>query len=182
MSVATISLTDMRSVVESGKPICLVDVRTPAEYAGVHAAGAKLLPLDTMDPAVVSAQRKDSDEALYVICQSGSRAAKACEKLAAAGVEHVFCVEGGTAAWQRAGLPIERGQSRVISLERQVRIGAGSLVVLGLALGWFMHPVFLLLSAFVGCGLVFAGVTDYCGMGMLLAKMPWNREARCSAT
>jgi rhodanese-related sulfurtransferase len=176
-----VSLAEMRSTLESGKATCLVDVRTPAEFAGVHASGAKLFPLDTLDPALVALQRSGPEDGIYVICQSGSRAAKACEKLNAAGVARVFCVEGGTAAWVKAGLPVERGASRVISLERQVRIGAGSLVVVGLALGWFVHPGFLILSAFVGCGLVFAGVTDYCGMGMLLARMPWNRGTQCSA-
>jgi rhodanese-related sulfurtransferase len=83
-------------------------------------------------------------------------------------------VDGGTQAWEAAGLPIVRGQ-KTISLERQVRIAAGSLVVLGAVLGYFVHPYFIGLSAFVGAGLVFAGVTDTCGMGMLLARMPWNK-------
>ena len=91
-------------------------------------------------------------------------------------------VEGGTLAWEQAGLPVVRGK-KAMSLERQVRIAAGSLVVLGTALGAFVHPGFLGLSAFVGAGLVFAGVTDTCGMGMVLARMPWNRaepeEATC---
>lgn len=84
-------------------------------------------------------------------------------------------VEGGTLAWEAAGFPVERGESRVISLERQVRIGAGALVVSGVLLARFVHPAFLWLSGFVGAGLVFAGVTDTCGMGMLLAKAPWNQ-------
>lgn len=87
-------------------------------------------------------------------------------------------VEGGTLAWEGAGLPVVRGR-RVISLERQVRIAAGALVVAGVLLGWLVHPAFLGLSAFVGAGLVFAGVTDTCGMGLLLARMPWNRIEKC---
>jgi Protein of unknown function (DUF2892) len=85
-------------------------------------------------------------------------------------------VEGGTQACLDLGLPIARGKNS-ISLERQVRIAAGSLVVLGVTLGWFVHPVFFGLAAFVGAGLVFAGVTDTCGMGMLLARMPWNQTS-----
>ena len=94
-------------------------------------------------------------------------------------------VEGGTKACEQAGLPLVRGK-QVISLERQVRIAAGSLVLTGVILGWFVHPIFFGLSAFVGAGLVFAGVTDTCGMGLLLARMPWNRVSppaneNCSA-
>jgi hypothetical protein len=79
-------------------------------------------------------------------------------------------------AWERAGLPMVRGARGSISLERQVRIGAGTLVLAGVVMGWLIHPAFFGFSAFVGAGLVFAGVTDWCGMGMLLAKMPWNQR------
>ncbi len=154
----------------------LIDVRTPVEYAEVHAEGAKLVPLDALDPKTVMADRNGSaGEPLYVICKSGTRAAKAVERFRAAGYENVFCVAGGTQAWERAGLPVVRGP-KVMSLERQVRVGAGSLVLLGVLLGWLVHPTFLGLSAFVGAGLVFAGLTDWCGMGLMLAKMPWNRR------
>jgi len=111
-----------------------------------------------------------------VICQSGARGAKACQRLQDAGVTKVYNIEGGTAAWEKAGLPIERGQTKFISLERQVRIAAGSLVLLGVILAWTVHPAFIAISAFVGAGLVFAGITDYCGMGTILSKMPWNRR------
>ena len=110
-----------------------------------------------------------------MICRSGSRGRQACEKILAAGFTNVVNVEGGTLAWEQAGLPVVRGK-RAMSLERQVRIAAGSLVVIGTSLGAFVHPAFLGLSAFVGAGLVFAGVTDTCGMGMMLARMPWNRH------
>ena len=116
-------------------------------------------------------------EPLYVICQSGGRAAKAVEQFHAAGFSNVVSVEGGTTAWETGRAAGRRGRARSISLERQVRIGAGSLVLLGVLLGWLVHPAFFALSAFVGAGLVFAGVTDWCGMGMLLARMPWNQVA-----
>jgi hypothetical protein len=92
----------------------------------------------------------------------------------------VVNVEGGTQAWDEAGLPVVRGQ-KAISLERQVRIAAGSLVLLGALLGYFAHPYWIALSAFVGAGLVFAGITDTCGMGMLLARMPWNQAPKPSS-
>lgn len=157
----------------------LIDVRTPVEYAEVHAEGAKLIPLDVLDPRAVMGERTGSpDEPVYVLCKSGARAAKAVERFRAAGYANVHSVEGGTAAWERAGLPVVRGR-KVVSLERQVRIGAGSLVLVGVLLGWLVHPAFFGLSAFVGAGLVFAGVTDWCGMGLLLAKMPWNQRGGC---
>jgi rhodanese-related sulfurtransferase len=166
---------------QSGQRTHIIDVRTPAEYEQVHAQGAVAVPLDRLDPAAqmsaASQGAADADaEPLYVICQSGGRAAKACEQFAAAGFRNVWCVEGGTTAWERAGLPVVRGRNKVISLERQVRIAAGSLVLVGLLLGWFVHRSLFGLAAFVGAGLVFAGITDWCGMGMLLAKMPWNRR------
>jgi len=83
-------------------------------------------------------------------------------------------VEGGTLAWIEAGLSVNRGTTKVISLERQVRIAAGSLVLTGVLLAIFVHPYFIGISAFVGAGLIFAGITDWCGMGLLLAKLPWN--------
>jgi rhodanese-related sulfurtransferase len=155
----------------------VIDVRTPAEFAEVHAEGARLVPLDQVDPkAIMAARNGAAAEPLYVICKHGGRAAKACERFEAAGFGNVFSIEGGTAAWEQAGLPVVRGTSRVISLERQVRIGAGALVLMGVVLGWLVHSVFYGLAAFVGAGLVFAGVTDWCGMGMVLARMPWNRR------
>ena len=84
-------------------------------------------------------------------------------------------VEGGTQAWVAAGLPVVKGSKSAISIERQVRIGAGILVLTGVILGSLIHPAFFGLSAFIGAGLVFAGVTNWCGMGLLLAKAPWNR-------
>ncbi|MCE0521452.1 MAG: rhodanese family protein, partial [Methylacidiphilales bacterium] len=104
-------------------------------------------------------------------------ASKAAEKLAKEGLNNAVVVEGGTLAWIDAGLPVNRGTTKVISLERQVRIVAGSLVLTGVLLAIFVHPYFIGLSAFVGAGLIFAGITDWCGMGLLLARLPWNAKA-----
>ena len=176
MSVATITPEGFEALRKRGEAVDLIDVRTPAEYGEVHAEPARLAPLDRLDPAAVMASRAGkADDPLYLICRSGTRARKACEAFQAAGFPNVVNVEGGTTAWERAGLPVIRGE-KVMSLERQVRIAAGSLVLLGVGLGVFAHPGFLGLAAFVGAGLVFAGITDTCGMGMLLARMPWNRR------
>lgn len=168
----TISPKQLHELVASGKRVDLIDVRTPVEYREVHVAFARNVPLDQLKPSEVTAGR--NGDPLYVICRSGGRGKQACERIAASGFSNVVNVEGGTQAWDQAGLPVTRGK-KAMSLERQVRIAAGSLVLLGAALGFFVHPYFIGLSAFVGAGLVFAGITDTCGMGMLLARMPWNR-------
>jgi rhodanese-related sulfurtransferase len=179
MSVQTISPHELQRRRQAGEVTELIDVRTPVEYSEIHVEGARLIPLDQLDPAALASERNGTP--LYVICRSGSRAAQAYEKLQAAGVQNIFSVEGGTLAWEKAGLPVVRG-GKVISLERQVRIAAGLLVVIGVILGWLVHPGFLGLSAFVGAGLVFAGLTDTCGMGLMLAKMPWNRVEGCGTS
>jgi rhodanese-related sulfurtransferase len=159
----------------------LIDVRTPAEYREIHAEPARLVPLDSLDPDAVMRDRSGVEgDPLYTICRSGGRGRQAAEKFLAAGYTNVVNVEGGTLAWERAGLPVVRGK-KSMSLERQVRIAAGSLVVLGTVLEEFVHPAFLGVPAFVGSGLIFAGVTDTCGMGMLLARMPWNRAGNAAA-
>jgi rhodanese-related sulfurtransferase len=160
----------------------LIDVRTPMEYREVHAEPARSVPLDALSPAaILSGREAPHGTPVYLICRSGSRSRQAAEAFEREGFANAVSVDGGTLAWERAGLPVVRGARKAISLERQVRIAAGSLVVLGTALGAFVHPGFLGLAAFVGAGLVFAGITDTCGMGMMLARMPWNRVTPQSA-
>ncbi len=171
MTIATISPAELAA---SGQPYTLIDVRSPGEFAAIHAQGAHLVPLDRFDPATLPATPGSAGKPVYFICGSGTRAATAAEKASAAGLIGAIVVEGGTSAWVIAGLPVVRGRG-AIALERQVRIVAGALVLIGSALGWFVQPYFYVLSGFVGAGLVFAGITDICGMGLLLAKMPWNR-------
>ena len=181
MSVATIAPSNVAATQAGGKSR-LIDVRTPAEFREIHASGAELFPLDRLDPEQVRQKLNgQSAEPFYVICKSGSRARQACEKLHAAGLTNAVVVDGGTEAWEKAGLPVVRGK-KTMSLERQVRIAAGSLVLIGAILGFTVHPYFIGLSAFVGAGLVFAGITDTCGMAMILAKMPWNQVRDSCAT
>jgi rhodanese-related sulfurtransferase len=175
MSIAVIKPNELAERSKNGTKIDLIDVRTPLEFQEVHVDVAQNVPLDQADPAALMRARNGSaNEPLYFICRSGSRGQQACEKFVNAGFTNVVNVEGGTVACVEAGLQVVRGK-KVMSLERQVRIAAGSLVVLGAVLAWFVHPAFMGLSAFAGAGLVFAGITDTCGMGMVLAKMPWNR-------
>ena len=154
---------------DSGIP--LIDVRTPAEYGSMHANGAVNHPMESLDLEKIPFAKEHE---IHVICQSGGRSMKVSQKLETAGFTNIVNVEGGTSAWHAAGLPVLEGK-KVMSLERQVRIAAGSLVVIGAAVGQFVHPGGFGLSAFIGAGLIFAGVTDTCGMGMMIAKMPWNR-------
>lgn len=172
MSVTTMSPKQLHDLVQSGTEVELIDVRTPVEYREVHVGFARNVPLDQLDATQLASGRNGS-EPLYVICRSGSRGKQACEKFLASGYTNVVNVEGGTQAWDQAGLPVIRGQ-KAISLERQVRIVAGLLVLIGSVLGAFVSPYWIGLSAFVGAGLMFAGITDSCGMGMILARMPWN--------
>lgn len=179
MSVTTISPKELQNLVQAGTAVELIDVRTPVEYREVHVSFARNVPLDQLDAAKVAAGRTNTDP-LYVICRSGSRGKQACEKFLAAGYTNIVNIEGGTLAWDQAGLPVVRGK-KAISLERQVRIAAGSLVLIGSILGAFVSPYWIGLAGFVGAGLVFAGVTDTCGMGMLLARMPWNQVPKSSS-
>ncbi len=182
MSVPEIEPVQLDRMRARGEAIDVVDVRTPAEFREIHADAARNVPIDALDPAaVMNARNGAGRERLYVICRTGSRGRAACERFVAAGFTNVVNVTGGTLAWEQAGLPVVRGR-KAVSLERQVRIVAGSLVLIGVALGWLIHPWFVGLSAFVGGGLVFAGVTDRCGMALLLARLPWNSGgAECTA-
>lgn len=175
LSETGISATELGGLLDAGGALDLIDVRTPPEFREVHLVGARNLPLDQLDPQRLARERRSPQEPLYVICQSGGRSRQACATLRAAGLDHVVNVAGGTLACVQAGLPVIRG-AKTISIERQVRIAAGALVLLGTALGFFLRPGILLLPALVGAGLVFAGITDTCGMGLLLARMPWNRS------
>ncbi len=160
-------------------PIELIDVRTPREFEDTHASMARNVPLDRLDPNAILSTRADKASTLYVICRSGSRAGQACERFIAAGFENVVNVEGGTTAWVNDGLPVMRGR-KSMSLDRQMRIVAGSLVLIGVALAYFIDPRFIGLSAFVGAGLTFAGITDLCPMMNALAMMPWNQSKSCN--
>jgi rhodanese-related sulfurtransferase len=181
MSVATITPAGLAELHKSGRKVDLIDVRTPVEFREVHVQFARNVPLDQLDAqAVMQSRGGTAGDPLYVICRSGGRGRQACEKFQQASFSQVVNVEGGTLACEAAGLPLVRG-AKAMSLERQVRIAAGSLVLLGVALAYFVHPALIGLSAFVGAGLVFAGITDTCGMGLLLARMPWNRVSASPA-
>lgn len=171
----SITPKELESLYLSGKEIDLIDVRTPVEFREVHVGFARNVPLDTLDPKSLQGAHRQSPAApVYVICRSGSRGRQACERFVDSGFVGVINVEGGTVACEAAGLPVVRGK-KMMSLERQVRIAAGALVVVGAVLGYWVHPLFIGLAGFVGAGLMVAGITDTCAMGLMIARMPWNQ-------
>ncbi len=180
-SKTAITPRELHRRITEGLPVELLDVRTPAEHGAVHVSGARLLPLDKLDATAFLRNRETCDAPLYVICQSGSRAAKAIEKLRRAGFEGSVPVQGGIEAWIEAGLPVERGESKVLPLMRQVQITVGLLSAVGAALALGVNVRFAIIPLITGCGLLFAGLTGTCGLALLLAKMPWNHQASCSS-
>jgi len=169
----TITAEQLHSLHREQNNLTLIDVRSPAEFRTVHVQSAINLPLGDLDANAIAPHANPEDD-IYVICHSGGRSAKACEQLHALGFTRVISVEGGTLSCEECGLPLNKGR-QTISIERQVRIVAGSLVFIGVILSILVNPAFVYLSALVGAGLAFAGITDTCMMGLMLAKMPWNR-------
>lgn len=158
--------------------LTVVDVRTPGEYASGHVPGALNVPLDQLGRAVPALQEAAGRGELLVVCQSGSRSASACAQLSAHGVG-ALSLTGGTSGWAARGHDLDRPEGAPAratwAMERQVRLAAGSLVLLGLTLGLLLHPAWQLLSAGVAGGLVFSALTNTCGMAVLLGKLPYNR-------
>ena len=161
----------------SGCQHTILDVRTSLEYRGVSLGIPHVhIPLDQLDIPVFAAEHGVSKEKpLYLLCHSGNRAEVLRKRFIEAGYTEVHVIEGGLLACMNQGLEVRRGSGNFISLERQVRIVAGLLILLGVSLGAFVSGLFYGVAAFVGAGLFFAGVTDWCGLGLLLARAPWNR-------
>lgn len=154
-------------------PVTLVDVREPVEYAESHIPGAMNLPLSKLQPDQIPLQ---PGRKIVLYCRSGQRSNQACQRLTQLD-QPLYQLQGGLGAWGSAGFQVKKNPKAPMSLFRQVQIVAGSLVVLGTVLGALVSPWFLVLSGFVGAGLVFAGVTNTCAMGMLLAKLPYNQRS-----
>ncbi|MBQ7626732.1 MAG: rhodanese family protein [Rhodocyclaceae bacterium] len=172
MSLPVISPEHARALVASGA--LLVDIRDADEYAFEHIDGARHIPFDRLQADSAAALR---GKTVIFYCLSGLRTSRCGQELAAcaAGCEQAFILEGGLQDWRAQRLPTQRAARAVLPLMRQVQIAAGTMILLGVLLGAQIHPAFYALSAFVGAGLVFAGITGFCGLAALLAKMPWNR-------
>ena len=150
----------------------VVDVREPVEHAESHIAGARLIPLGLIE---ARCGELDKSKPVMVMCQAGKRGAAAADKLRALGFQDVRNLEGGLLAWKAAGLPCAAGPKSVIPLMRQVQIVVGALVLTGSLLAVFVDPKWVYLPMFFGAGLLFAGISGFCGLAMVLAKMPWNQ-------
>ncbi len=157
-----------------GKEVLLIDIRSPAEYRREHIAQALCIAPDELAEKLPSAAA--NADILVFHCLSGMRTAQAAATLAAAANGRTaYILDGGLQAWKKAGLPTVADRSVPLDMMRQVQIGAGSLVLLSVIGGAVFSPVFYLLAALVGAGLLTAGLTGFCGMAKLLARMPWNR-------
>ncbi|AQT58998.1 rhodanese-like domain-containing protein [Cellvibrio sp. PSBB023] len=158
--------------------ICILDVRTAAEVKAAGLPDCLHIPLHDLTPERLQAEIEKSGKngaQVYLLCQGGKRAEMAADQLKGKFNAELVIIEGGMNAVKQSNIPLAEQGKNVIPLERQIRIVAGMLVITGAALGTWVNPAFYGLSAFVGAGLVFAGVTDICAMGMLIAKAPWNK-------
>jgi rhodanese-related sulfurtransferase len=166
-----LSPQQVRERLESGLAV-LVDIREPDEFIRSHIKGAHSQPLSTWEKAHLSV---DPASDVIFTCRSGMRTAGACDRLAAQVSGDAFVLDGGLDAWANAGLPVATNADAPMEIMRQVQIAAGSLVLMGVLLGFFFSPAWFALAGFVGAGLTFAGVTGFCGMARLLMFAPWNR-------
>ena len=184
--VSSVTPAQLHAEQLAGRSPVLVDVRTPAEYRAGHIPGAQLIPGNDLSPATIENRlgrhAPGSDQTLYITCHAGPRAARAAERLKQSGYTNIALVEDGTQRWEQSGLPLQRCGS-AISLERQVQIAIGSLLILKVFFGFTVHELFFVGGALVGAGLITAGLTRWCGMAKLIAQMPWNRNTNdCTQT
>lgn len=153
-------------------------MREPDEYAREHIPGARLVPLSAFNPADFDGEH---DKVGVFHCNSGNRTGQAAAELLNTSFSEVYHLTGGIQGWKKAGLRINSNKRAPLPIQRQVQITAGSMVVLGVVLGVLVNPWFYALSAFVGAGLTFAGVTGTCALATILGVMPWNRPSQQTA-
>ena len=161
----------VKQMLDRGEAV-LIDIRETDEQAREHILGARLAPLSAIDTHDFD---RDHGKAAVFHCKSGMRTQTNAAKLLSKGFAEAYYLQGGIEAWKAAGFPLHANRKAPLEIMRQVQITAGSLVLIGIVLGWLVSPVFFALSAFVGAGLTFAGATGWCGMALLLKAMPWNR-------
>lgn len=163
---------EVRARLDAGRAV-LVDIREPDEFARRHVTGAQSHPLSKWEKAHLKiAPHAD----VVFMCKSGMRTAGACDRLAARVTGEAFVMVGGLDGWIDAGFPVEADSNAPMEIMRQVQIAAGSLVLIGLLLGFLVAPAWFGLAAFVGAGLTFAGISGFCGMARLLMFAPWNQR------
>ena len=175
-TIETISPKALFQRIQEGESVEIIDVRTPAEFRSWHANPSRLVPLDALDCDKIMAGRNGNAGApLYVMCKSGMRSSQACKKFVEANHDCVVLIEGGLEAWEREGLPVERTGREMISVDRQVRVAVGLMIIAAGLSGIFVAPWAAWLPVLFGVGLLQSGITDTCPLAMLIARMPWNR-------
>ncbi|MEV6813920.1 rhodanese-like domain-containing protein [Micromonospora sp. NPDC051296] len=178
-NTTSIDVPTARAILANNRDTLIVDVRTPGEFETAHVPGSINLPLDQVD-SNLDRIVQDAGGRILLMCQSGNRATQACTKLVKAGLTSTTVISGGMNAWITAGGPVERGRDRW-SLERQVRLVAGSIVLISVVASIWWPPA-RFVAGFIGAGLVFAALTNTCGMGMMLSRLPYNRGAACDVS
>ena len=152
--------------------VVMVDIREPAEYAREHIPGSINMPAATLKDSQFTDYR---DKTIVFYCRIGNRTQNVKEKLMTFNLKEAFCLPQGIEQWKNCKMPVIQNADQPIEIMRQVQITAGSAVLIGIIFGYFFSPVFYLLSAFFGAGLLYAGISGSCMLAVMLAKMPWNR-------
>jgi rhodanese-related sulfurtransferase len=174
--MSAITVDQLKEALQKGERIQIIDVREPGEFSAEHIPGAVNMPLGEIEQRLGDM----NSDPIVLVCHSGERSEMACDRLTSDRETKVL--EGGTSAWQQAGHEVLGCTKTRWALERQTRLGAGVLVLAGTILSLTVAPAWIYLAMFVGAGLTFAGATNICGMGLLLAKMPWNGPAATCQT
>ncbi len=179
MTIESIDVKTAQDWLSNNKAV-LLDVREPAEHAADCIEYAELRPLSAISANDIPL---NTDKKIIVYCRSGQRSQTACDKYIKAHPNTTFYyLEGGILAWQKSGLKtIKKTTANILPLDRQVQLTVGTMVFLGVILGYFISPMFLAIPLFFGAGLIFAGLSGTCGLAMLLAKMPWNQNISCQS-
>jgi rhodanese-related sulfurtransferase len=179
MAIKNVDATTLKQWIDCGEAV-IVDVREPAENAAQSIPGATLLPLGKFHK---NALPPSAGKKLVIHCHSGKRSMNACEKLLAEDPDfEVYNLEGGISAWSALGQPITSSGKFCLPLDRQVQLTIGLILVIGSLLAFIFSPAWLLLTGFIGAGLVFTGLTGFCGLAIVMAKMPWNQKIKSKAS
>lgn len=173
MPLQTVNAKTLKKWLENNEAV-LVDVREPAEHASENIPGATLLPLGRINKSVLPTF---VGKKLVIHCRKGGRGGSACEKLLAEDPSlEIYNLQGGIEAWNAAGLTVASSGKPFLPLDRQVQLTIGLLLIAGSMLGTIFSPAWFLLTGFIGAGLTVAGLTGFCGLAILMAKMPWNQS------
>lgn len=179
MAIKAVDVRTLKNWIDRGEAV-VVDVREPAEHAAENITGVTLLPLNRVNK---DALPEMNGKKLVIHCRSGKRSTNACEKLLVEDPSlEIYNLEGGISAWTQAGFNVQSSGKFFLPLDRQVQLTIGLGVLIGSVLAYFINPLFFLLTGFFGAGLTFAGLSGFCGLAMIMAKMPWNQVDNSAVT